>query len=102
MHRRLLPFALCVTACARTQPLPAQGVGGPSASSIVRDADPLESGGGDGDLALEPPAIPTVDRGPPVVQLDPDGNDDPEEPGAGTLPTEGRFERVGRPPLALQ
>jgi hypothetical protein len=102
MQRRLLPFALCVTACARTQPVPAQGVGGPSALQIVLHADPLESGGGDGDVALEPPALPAVDRGPPIVQLDPDGNDDPEEPGAGTLPTEGRFERVGRPPLALQ
>jgi hypothetical protein len=36
------------------------------------------------------------------AQIEPDGNDDPEEPGAGTIPAAGHFERVGRPPLALQ
>jgi hypothetical protein len=35
-------------------------------------------------------------------QLEPDGNDDPEDPGTGAIPAEARFERVGRPPLALQ
>ena len=35
-------------------------------------------------------------------QIDPDGNDDPEDPGTGTVPTAGHFERVGRAPLSLQ
>jgi hypothetical protein len=33
---------------------------------------------------------------------EPDGNDDPEDPGTGELPAHARFERVGRPPLALR
>ncbi len=35
------------------------------------------------------------------AQLDPDGNDDPEDPGTGTVPARGHFEKVGTPPLAL-
>jgi hypothetical protein len=34
-------------------------------------------------------------------QIDPDGNDDEEDPGTGTLPATGRWEKVGTPPLAL-
>lgn len=36
-----------------------------------------------------------------VAQLEPDGNDDPEDPGTGKLPTEGHFTRVGRTWLSL-
>ena len=35
------------------------------------------------------------------TQLDDDGNDDPEDPGQGSAPASGRFEKVGTPPLAL-
>jgi len=35
------------------------------------------------------------------TQLDDDGNDDPEDPGQGSAPASGHFERVGTPPLAL-
>jgi hypothetical protein len=35
------------------------------------------------------------------AQLDDDGNDDPEDPGSGSAPASGRFEKVGTPPLAL-
>jgi hypothetical protein len=45
---------------------------------------------------------PTPETLAAAAQLEPDGNDDPEDPGNGAIPTEGRFERVGRPPLALQ
>jgi hypothetical protein len=38
----------------------------------------------------------------PPPQLDPDGNDDPVDPGAPPLAAAFRLERVGRPPLALQ
>jgi hypothetical protein len=34
--------------------------------------------------------------------MDPDGDDDPADPGAAPVPSALHFERVGRPPLALQ
>jgi hypothetical protein len=34
-------------------------------------------------------------------QIEEDGNDDPEDPGSGSAPSSGRFEKVGTPPLAL-
>jgi hypothetical protein len=34
-------------------------------------------------------------------QIDPDGNDDDEDPGSGTAPRVARWEKVGTPPLAL-
>jgi len=36
------------------------------------------------------------------AEQDPDGDDDPIDSGAGPLPTDLRFERVGRAPLALR
>ncbi|MGC4067939.1 MAG: hypothetical protein QM784_25470 [Polyangiaceae bacterium] len=36
-----------------------------------------------------------------AARIDPDGNDDPEASGTGTLPAQGHFE-VGRPPLSLR
>lgn len=36
------------------------------------------------------------------AQLDPDGNDDPEDPGTGELPATALFERVGRSRLSLK
>ncbi|HEY8078938.1 MAG TPA: hypothetical protein VIF62_32625 [Labilithrix sp.] len=47
-------------------------------------------------------AAPTVDAAPPEPKpIDADGNDDPEDPGEGTLPASGKMEKVGTPPLAL-
>jgi hypothetical protein len=46
------------------------------------------------DVAIAPDA--------PPPQIDPDGNDDPEDPGTGQAPATGVFERVGAPPLALK
>jgi hypothetical protein len=37
-----------------------------------------------------------------VTQLDADGNDDPVDPLPGPIPVHLQFERVGRPPMALQ
>jgi hypothetical protein len=34
-------------------------------------------------------------------QIDEDGNDEVEDPGTGSAPADGRFEKVGTPPLAL-
>ncbi len=36
------------------------------------------------------------------ARIDPDGNDDPYDPGSGPVPGSGRFVRVGLPPLGLQ
>jgi hypothetical protein len=42
------------------------------------------------------PADPTL-----APRIDPDGNDDEEDPGTGSLPAAARWEEVGTPPLAL-
>lgn len=44
-------------------------------------------------VALVPP--------PPPPQIEPDGNDDPEDPGTGLAPTMATWKKVGSPPLAL-
>jgi hypothetical protein len=63
---------------------------------VSREAGPLEGGlpsdGGIGDADAASSAR---------TQLDDDGNDDVEDPGQGSAPTSGRFEKVGTPPLAL-
>jgi hypothetical protein len=38
---------------------------------------------------------------PAPSTIDPDGDDDPEDPGEGTAPSSGRFAKVGTPPMAL-
>lgn len=53
--------------------------------------DAAAGGGGD--------AAGAARSGP--VQIDEDGNDDAEDPGAGAAPATGRFEKVGTPPLGL-
>lgn len=37
----------------------------------------------------------------PVATIDPDGDDEPEDPGEGRAPAKGAFTKVGTPPLAL-
>ncbi len=51
------------------------------------------------EVTPSPPSPRPVDAA--KLQIDPDGNDDPEDPGTGTVPTAGHFEHVGTPPLAL-
>ena len=60
-------------------------------------------------VAQAPSAADTRDAQPvaatpdaALAQLEPDGNDDAQDPGTGSVPTEAHFERVGRPPLALR
>jgi hypothetical protein len=43
----------------------------------------------------------SLDAGLGPHQLDPDGNDDEEDPGTGAAPSAGLWEKVGTPPLAL-
>jgi hypothetical protein len=52
----------------------------------------------------EPPPAPSLTAAapPPPPRVDPDGNDDPVDTGTGPFPEHARFERIGRPPLALR
>lgn len=72
----------------------------PSTPAVtVRPSTPTDAGISD---ATEP-ADAESDAGLPVrAQLDRDGNDDPEDPGTGTVPAAGTLDKVGTPPLALQ
>lgn len=66
---------------------------------------PVASAGSSSDADGGVGSAPARNAGPPRVpertQIDEDGNDDPEDPGTGTAPTAGRFEKVGTAPLAL-
>ena len=70
-------------ACSSSTPAPTATPVAADATAIVSDA-----------------AVIAPDAPPP--QLDPDGNDDAEDPGAGSAPASGTFVEVGRPPLALR
>ena len=63
----------------------------------TREASAAEGGAVGDDSAAARPDASALAR----TQLDDDGNDDPEDPGQGSAPAEGRFEKVGTPPLAL-
>lgn len=52
--------------------------------------------------SAEPNDAGLADAAPAPTQIDPDGDDDPAEPGPSELPATLRFERVARPPMALQ
>jgi hypothetical protein len=82
--RRLAFTLLCLAACDKpaANPRPADS-SAPDAGSVASDAA--------ADAALDSA----------TAQLDPDGDDDPEDPGIGTRPTTGHFARVGRTWLSL-
>jgi hypothetical protein len=54
------------------------------------------------EIASVSPPVATREPAPAPPQIDPDGSDDPEDPGTGAAPTSGHFERVGIPPLSLE
>ncbi len=83
--RRLAFTLLFVAACDKpaASPAPADSSAPDAASLIASDA-----------AADSAPDATTA-------QLDPDGDDDPEDPGAGARPTTGHFTRVGRTWLSL-
>jgi hypothetical protein len=87
--RRWTLVALVATACTRDGKPPLLDPPAASQAPVTREEAPVE--------ASLPEAAP-----PTVTQIDPDGNDDPEAPGEGTIPEAARFDRIGRPPLALQ
>ena len=78
--------------------MPASDGGSAPSSREGRTADgAAPTDGGDAAASLADPDASRAAR----EQLDDDGNDDPEDPGQGSAPTSGRFEKVGTPPLAL-
>jgi hypothetical protein len=89
MKRRFAIVLAAVSACTHVE----ARHGPPPAVESLEPAAPRarEGATGESDARAQAPA-----------QLDPDGDDDPEDPGTGTLPTSGHFERVGIPPLSLQ
>jgi len=90
--RSVTTSLLLLAACARTSPSVPEGVGAaPGVADVERDAEvPVEAA----------PAASSDSA--TLAQLDPDGDDDPIDPGSGPVPASMQFERVGRPPLSLQ
>ncbi|MDB4940529.1 MAG: hypothetical protein JWP97_63 [Labilithrix sp.] len=85
----LLLLVLTVAGCARREgSTPSEGHDPPLVPA--RDASTEEDAA---PLAGRADAAPT--------RIDPDGDDDPEDPGTGPAPAAGHFEKVGTPPLAL-
>ena len=83
-----------LAACARTSPSVPESVAAPP---------PVADGALDHDA--ETPVALVLAGSPEAsspAQLDPDGDDDAADPGAGPVPANLKFERVGRPPLSLQ
>lgn len=104
--------ALCIVAACSRAPSPPSAIGAADAgapcrandceaSEARRDASveaAVPSDGGTRDASANASAaVPSA----PEPRSDPDGDDDPEDPGTGAAPTSGRFEKVGTPPLAL-
>jgi len=91
--RRSLLAVATIAGCTRVASTP---------SSSTRDAETTpgpvateaRSSMGEHDRAADA-SVPVARR------IDPDGNDDEEDPGAGKLPESARWEEVGTPPLAL-
>ena len=85
-----------LASCARVVSLPS--------ASTDAGASPTAASHDGRDAAASVTAKDALDaaRPAPVVQqIDPDGNDDEEDPGTGKVPDTLRWEKVGTPPLAL-
>ncbi len=86
--RALLALALILACGSQRAPEKTEPhLAAPSIDAAPIDASPIDAA----------PDAPVE-----VAQLDPDGDDDPEDTGTGATPTGGRFEKVGTPPLALK
>lgn len=102
--RRLLPFhavlALAAVACSRKEPPRVAGPPAAPDAAVANLSAPAEAADASADATLADAGAPAPPAKP--AQIDPDGNDDPEDPGPGTIPARGRFVRVGKAPLAWQ
>jgi hypothetical protein len=91
--RAALAIALAA-GCARVATSPGPSTDGAGASiASGKDAAP--------GAVEEHAGADASDLEPAVQQIDPDGNDDEEDPGSGTVPAVARWEKLGAPPLAL-
>ena len=81
--------------------------GGGAGAGVNAGADASASAGANADAGADASASASasanagVGAGAGQTQIDADGNDDVEDPGTGSAPASGRFEKVGTPPLAL-
>jgi hypothetical protein len=87
----LAAVALVAAGCARAAVPDGRVEGGAPAAGPGPESPPGAAGA----------AAPVDASAPEAAQIDPDGNDDDEDPGTGKLPETARWERVGTPPLAL-
>ncbi|MBX3259428.1 MAG: hypothetical protein KF782_07030 [Labilithrix sp.] len=94
---RPLLAAIAIAGCARVAASASQGDAG--AGSVSPASASPEAGAVAKSALVEAGARAAADEVAP--QIDPDGNDDDEDPGSGVVPARARWERVGAPPLAL-
>ena len=92
--RRLACLLITIASCSRPGPEPRRDL----PRTPFRDASVAEAASTAPDADL-PDTGAEAEAG--RAQLDPDGNDDPEETGTGAFPSQGRFERVGKSPYSL-
>lgn len=88
--------ASVVAGCARIATAPGSASRDADTAPVVVAADTSVLGHANADVQLDGSVAMVVPR-----QIDPDGNDDDEDPGSGKLPETARWEKVGTPPLAL-
>jgi hypothetical protein len=94
---RTLLALVTIAGCTRIATSPATATNDAGAAQAFRDdAGPSEKA-----LAKELAASDAGEVATGSTQIDPDGNDDEEDPGTGTVPVTARWEKVGTPPLAL-
>lgn len=93
---RLLAILSLLAGCARVVATPGGSASNDAAPSTPSDAGTRES---EASIVTVGDAASSVAKGSP--QIDPDGNDDEEDPGTGAAPASARWEKVGTPPLAL-
>ncbi len=103
-----------LAACSSTKPNPPDAAAGPDVArsdrveSVVKATRANSNAAASGaTLGAAPSPSGAPDQSQPTdplgaLRIEPDGNDDVEEQGEGPLPSSGRFEKVGRPPISLR
>ncbi len=92
--RRAAIATLTLLACSRGASAPSPSPAPPPVDASL--AEPIERS-----AIVDASAASVLADAEPTPTWEPDGNDDEEDPGTGSLPREARWERVGTPPLAL-
>jgi hypothetical protein len=94
-----LALVACLAACARSAVTGAPSSGDASVTSKAAADGSASFAALDDAGSLN--AADAADAARARTQIDDDGNDDPEDPGQGTVPESARFTKVGTAPLAL-